>query len=146
MTNQEALAEAQRRWGTGAMARDRFWRDEKDQRFLVSDCTNVYGVGDSWEAAFEAADARKDYWLEIQWENTELRERLSEAAEVMAETGRIADTPAAKRAWWENTELRERLSEAAEVMAETGRIADTPAAKRAWVEGKPADPKGHWTR
>ena len=55
----------------------------------------------------------KDYWLEIQWENTELLERLSEAAEVMAETGRIADTP---------------------------------AAKRAWVEGKPADPKGHWTR
>jgi hypothetical protein len=46
----------------------------------------------------------------------------------------------------ENAELRERLTEAADVMAETGRIADAPAAKRAWAQGKPADPKGYWTR
>ena len=32
-------------------------------------------------------------------ERHELFERLLEAADVMAETGRIADTPAAKRAW-----------------------------------------------
>lgn len=57
------------------------------------------------------------------------------------EPGHEDDEELAKRG-----ELFERLLEAADVMAETGRIADTPAAKRLWAEGKPADPKGYWTR
>lgn len=54
MTQQEARVEARHRWGKRALISDRHWRSP-EQRFLVSDCDMICGVGSSWEEAFERA-------------------------------------------------------------------------------------------
>ena len=59
MTWKQAWAEAKRRWPAHAHISDRYWRGhESPDRFLVSDCGNIYGIGRTWEEAFAQADKR----------------------------------------------------------------------------------------
>lgn len=58
MTQKEALVEAQKRGWKHPLVSDRHWRSP-EQRFLVSNCDQICGVGSSWEEAFERADRRE---------------------------------------------------------------------------------------
>ena len=57
MTATEARTKALQMFGRSAHISDRFWRKDPNQRFLVTDCDEIYGIGISWEAAFEDAQS-----------------------------------------------------------------------------------------
>jgi len=57
MTATEAMDKALQTFGRRAHISDRFWREDPNQRFLVTDCDEIYGIGASWEAAFEDAQS-----------------------------------------------------------------------------------------